>query len=95
VERLGQVVVGSQAEAGDPVAGGASGGQHEHHGAAVAVAVADHPAQRVAVQAGDVAVEDDDLVRAEIELGGRVKPVVGDIHGHALVSEPFGDAVGE
>lgn len=93
MERLGQVVVGSQAEAGDPVAGGAGGGQHEHHGGVAAVG--DHPAQRVAVQAGDVAVEDDDLVRAEVELGGRLPPVVGDVDGHALVAEPFGDAVGE
>ena len=31
VEGLGQVVVGAEAEAGDPVGGGAGGGEHEHH----------------------------------------------------------------
>ena len=31
VERLGEVVVGAQRQAADPVAGRAGGGQHQHH----------------------------------------------------------------
>ena len=55
----------------------------------------DHPADGVAVDAGQVAVEHDDVVAVELQLGGGVEPVVGDVDGHALVSQALGDVVGE
>ena len=59
------------------------------------VALGDHPAERVAVDAGEVAVQDDDVVGVEVELRGGVEAVVGDVDGHALVAQAFGDRVGE
>jgi hypothetical protein len=59
VERLAQVVVRAEAQAG-------------------------HPVERVAVDAGQVPVEHNDVVRTEVELGGCLQPVVGHVHRHAL-----------
>jgi hypothetical protein len=60
VEGLGEVVVGAEPEATDPFPGGAGGGQHEDHDGPVGLG--DHPAEHVTVDAGQVAVQDDDLV---------------------------------
>ena len=86
VERLGQVVVGAQAQAADPVPGRAGRGQHQHHDPVVALG--DHLAERVAVDAGQVAVEDDHVVGVDVELGRGLQPVAGDVDGHALVRSP-------
>ena len=48
----------------------------------------------VAVDAGQVAVEDDDVV---VVLAGQAQgggPVVGDVDGHALAAQAAGDGVG-
>ena len=89
VERLGEVVVGAQGQAADPVAGRAGGGQHQHHGPLVAGG--DHLAEGVAVDAGQVAVEDDHVVGVDVEFGRGFQPVVGDVHGHALIAQALGD----
>jgi hypothetical protein len=68
VERFAQVVVGAQGQTGHPVAGRPGRGQHEDH--RPVVAVGDHLAQGVAVDAGQVAVEHDDVVGVEVELRG-------------------------
>jgi hypothetical protein len=57
--------------------------------------VGDHAAQRVTVQAGEVAVEHDDVVGVEAEAGGAGEPVVGDVDGHALIAQAFGDQIRE
>jgi len=57
--------------------------------------VGNHLAQRVAVNAGQVPVEDDDVVGTEIELGGRLQPVVGHVHRHALIAQALDQDLGE
>ena len=47
------------------------------------------------MQAGEVAVEHDDVVGVEVEFGGAGESVVGDVDGHALVAQPLGDQVRE
>src|SRR6202034_1801644 len=93
VEGFGQVVVGAEAEPADPVVAGAGGGEHEGHGRPVAFG--DHLAEGVAVDAGQVAVEHDDLVGVGVEFGGGVDSVVGDVDGETLVAQPFGHVVGQ
>ena len=51
-------------------------------------------AELVAVDAGEVAVENDDVVGVEVDLRGGFEAVVGDVDGHALVAQSFGDPVG-
>jgi hypothetical protein len=55
----------------------------------------DHPADRVAMESGEVSVEDDDVVLVQVEFGRGDEAVVGDIDGHGLVPESLGDVVGE
>ena len=86
-------VVGAECEPGDPPGGRAGGGQHQDHRGIVRVG--DHAAERVAVQAGEVAVEHDYVVGVEVEPGGAGKPVISDVDGHALVAEALGDQVRE
>jgi hypothetical protein len=47
------------------------------------------------VDAGQVAVEKDDVVGVEVELGRGLQPVAGDVDGHALVPQTLGHPVGE
>jgi hypothetical protein len=47
------------------------------------------------VQAGKVAVKDDDVVGAEVNLGRGVHAVVGGIDRESLVPEPLGDVASE
>ena len=47
------------------------------------------------MQTGEVAVEHDDVVGVEAELGGGVESVVSDVDGHAGVAQAFGHDVGE
>ena len=56
-----------EAQAADPVLGGVRGGEHDDHDRLVGLG--DRPAKRVAVQAGKVAVKDDDVVGAGVNLG--------------------------
>jgi hypothetical protein len=84
VEGLGQVVVGAQGQAGDPVAGGAGGGEHEDHDRVAGRS--DRAADRVAVDAGQVAVQDEHVVGVQVQLEGGVRAVAGDIGGDALIT---------
>jgi len=93
VERLAQVVVRAEAEAGHPVAWLPGCGEHEDHGPVLTVG--DHLAQRVAVNAGQVPVEHDDIVGTEVELGGRLQPVVGHVHRHALIAQALDQDLGQ
>jgi hypothetical protein len=93
VERLGEVVVGAQAQPADPVPGRAGRGQHQHHDPVVTFG--DHLAEGVAVDAWQVTVEDDHVVGVDVELGRGLEPVVGCVHGHALVAQAFDQDVGE
>ena len=93
MERLGQVVVGAQAQAADAVPGGAGRGEHENHDP-VAV-LGDHLAERVAVDSGQVTVKDDHVVGVDVELGRGLQPVVGRVYGHALVPEALDEDIGQ
>src|SRR6516165_5064243 len=93
VEGLGQVVVSAEAEAADPVVGGTGRGQHEYHDGLAALG--DHPADRVTVHPGQVAVEDDDVIGVDVELGRRVPAFVRHINGHAVIPQALGDAIGQ
>jgi hypothetical protein len=93
VERLGQVVIRAEAQAADPVTRFPGRGQHEHHDPLIAGG--DHLAEGVAVQAGQVAVEHDNVVAVSVQLGRRGEPVPRHIHRHALIARPFGQHVGE
>ena len=84
MERFGQVVIRAEPEPADPIRRGIGRSEHEHHGRVIAVG--DHPADGVAVDAGQVAVQYDDVVAVDFQFGGGVDPGVGDVDGHALVS---------
>ena len=84
VEGFGEVVVGAEPESADSVERSVRGGEHEHHDAIVMFD--DRCADGVTVEAGKVAVEDDDVVVVQVELGERIETVVGDVDGHRLVA---------
>jgi hypothetical protein len=84
--RLGEVVVGAEAEAADALCGLAGGREHEHHRGVLALG--DHPAERVTVDPGEVAVQDDDVVVDDTRLDERARAVVRDVDGHALAPQP-------
>ena len=93
MERLAQVVIGPQAQAGHPVAGLPRRGQHEDHGPVTTVG--DHLAQGVAVNTGQVTVEYHDVVEVEVELLGCRQTVVRGVHRHALVPQALHQDVGQ
>ena len=92
-ERLGQVVIGPEVEAVDPVVHRGGGRQHQDPGRGRARHQA--RAHRVAVHPGQVAVQHDDVIRGERgDLHGRLA-VVGDVDRHALVPQALRDPVGQ
>ena len=93
VERLGQVVVGTQAQPLDPVFDG--GRRRQHQQPAAGPVGYQLPADVVAVPAGQVAVEHDHVVTADGGLGERVAAVEGDVGGHALAAQHGRDRQGE
>src|SRR5467141_3154689 len=80
---------GAEVKSADPLLRGAGRGQHEDHD--WLAGLGDDLAERVAVDAGQVAVEDDDVVGGRVELRRGVQAVVGDVGGESVVSESFGD----
>ena len=54
----------------------------------------DELAELVAVDAGEVAVEQHDVIGGQVDLCDRLVAVVGDVDGHALVAQALGDPVG-
>ncbi len=49
----------------------------------------------VAVDTGQIAVENHDLVVVSIQLGGGIESVVRDVDGETLVAQALGDVVGQ
>ena len=92
-ERLGQVVVGSEAEAVDAVFDRAGGGEHQD--APVASLGDERAADPIAVHAWQVPVEHEHVVVGERQVRERVVPVERDVDGHALAAQPCGDRVGK
>ena len=92
-ERLGQVVVGAEAEAVDAVFDRVGGGEHEH--ARARPARNERPADVVAVDLGQVAVEQDHVVAVSRCVPERVFAVEDDVDGHAFAPQPDRDGGGE
>ena len=94
VERLGQVVVGAQAEAVDPLLARCS--------AAVSISTRlagvrgdDPPAHLVAVHAGQVPVEHHHVVPGDRQVLERVVAVEDHVDRHALAAQPGADRPGQ
>ena len=93
LEGLGEVVVGAEREAVDDVVEAVGGREHEDLGLAL---VAGEPAaDLVAVELGQVAVEDHHVVGEHACLHQRRCAVVGDVDGHALAAQSAGDGAGQ
>ena len=93
VERFGEVVVGAEAEAFDPVVQRVGRGEHEHP--AVSAVRGDLPADVVAVDAGQVAVENDHVVAGDRDPLQGFGAVRRDVDGHALAAQPGRDRPGQ
>ncbi len=88
-ERLGEVVVGARSQAVHPVPYGARRRQHQHPGQQ---SLRHHPAAHVvAVQAGQIAVQDEHVVGAEPQLFQGHSPAVGDIDRDRVAAQALGD----
>src|SRR5579863_5079864 len=93
MERLAQVIVRPEPQAGHAVPWRSRRSQHQHHHGVVALG--DSPADHVAVHAGEVPVQNDDVIGIDCEFFQRVRPVIGDIGRYPLVSHAFSDVVSE
>ena len=92
-ERLGQVVVGSEAQARHPVLDPGRRGQHQHPGPpALLDQRLAHP---VAVHPGQVAVEHDDVVVVDRGLPQPGRAVERDVDRHAVALQPERDRLGQ
>ena len=93
VEGLGQVVVGAQAEALDAVGDAARRGQHQD----AALAAPGHQAATdlVAVDTGDVAVQDHDVVGRGGGVGQGITAIEDDVDRHALAPQASGQRQGQ
>jgi len=74
MERLAEIVVGAEAEPGDPIRGCVRRRQHQDHRALLALD--DHVAERVPVDSWQIAIKDDDLVLVDVEFDGCIATVV-------------------
>ena len=93
VERLGEVVVGADAETLDAILERPGRGQHQHPARA---AVGDQrPADLVAVDAGKVAVEHDHVIVGERDAPERLAAVEREVDGHALAAQHGRHGLGE
>jgi hypothetical protein len=90
-EGLGQVVVGTQVKALDPVLEAAGSGQHED----AQITAAQLTAQIVTVGPGEIAVEKDDVVLVLPGEFGGGRTVVGHVDREADIAQPLSDRVGE
>ena len=88
VERLGQVVVGAEPEALHAVGDAARRSQHED--ATLAVVGHQATADLVAVDAGNVAVQNDDVVARGRAVAEGVGTVKHDVDRHALAAQARG-----
>jgi hypothetical protein len=65
------------------------GGEHQHPG--VAALTHERATHLIAVDPGEVAVEDDDIVTIDGHARQRLDPVEGQVDGHALPAQPLGE----
>src|SRR3954452_16905385 len=92
LERLRQVVVGTELEAGDLVVEPVGRGQHQH--GQPAPRGDDVPGDLVSGRAGDIPVEDGDVVRVDVEHLERRLPVGGDVRRDRRQAEAVADGLG-
>jgi len=90
-ERLGQIVVGPQVQAVDPLVHRGGRRQHEDPGRGRARHQA--RAHRVAMHPGQVAIQHDDVIRGKRGDFHRRLAVVSDVDRHALIPQALRDAV--
>ena len=93
VEGLGEVVVRPEVEPLDAIVHGGGGGQHQD--AAIALRGDQLAADIVAVEAGKVAVEHDDVVGVDRRLLQRGSAVESDIDGEPVAAQAPRDRVRE
>ena len=93
VERLGEVVVGAQSEPLDPVLDRT--GRGEHQNPARRALGGQGTADLVAVGAGEVPVEDHDVVAAGAQAGQGVVAVQRHVDDHPVAAQPRRDGPGQ
>ena len=93
LERLGEVVVGAELEPGSLVVDPVGGGEHQDRDAAAGGD--DAPGDLVAGRAGDVAVEDGDVVGVDAEQLQSGVAVAGDVGGDRFQPQPVADGFGQ
>jgi hypothetical protein len=93
LERLGEVVVGTELEAGRLVVDPVGGGEHEDRDAAAGRD--DAPGDLVAGGSGNVAVEHREVVRVHAEQLERRITVTGDVRGDRLQPQTVTDGLGQ
>jgi hypothetical protein len=92
-ERLAEVVISAELETVHPVVDIGRGGEHED--AAGRSGTDQFPADAVAVDPGQVAVEHDHVVVGGDRVIERRAAVVDDVDGQARVAQPLTDAFGQ
>ena len=85
--------VRSELEALDALAQGA--GRSEHDDLHIRVLTGQTGADLVAVDSGQIPVQDDDVVVGDLHLGQRFGAVPHDVHRHRLATQPHGYRIGE
>jgi hypothetical protein len=93
VERLGQVVIGAQAQALDPLGDRAGGGEHQDP--ARRPLPRQGPADVVAVHAGQVPVQHHHVVAVHREPVQGIVAVEGHVDGHPAAAQPGGHRPGQ
>jgi hypothetical protein len=93
VERLGQVVIGAQAQALDPVAGGAGPGQHQDPRRRPPGG--QRPADLIAAHAGQVPVQHHHVIERAGGVLQRVGAVEDHVDSHARPAQPGRDDRGQ
>ena len=93
LEGLDEVVIRPEFEALDAFAQGAGRGEHED--AHLRVLAGQAVADLVAVDTGQVPVQNDDIVVGDLHLGQRFGAVPHDVHRHRLATQPHGYRIGE
>ncbi|HTT89034.1 MAG TPA: hypothetical protein VMF65_05720 [Acidimicrobiales bacterium] len=93
LEGLGQVVVGTEPEPFDPVFDRSGGGEHQHP--AGGPVCHQGPADVVSMGAGQVTVEDHDVVAVDRQMGDGVVAAEGNIDRHSLPAQPDGHCLGQ
>jgi hypothetical protein len=92
-KRLGEVVIGAQAEPGDPLGDRARCGEHQDP--RVSAGVDQGGADLVAGHDWQIAVQHHDVVVVDRQALKCLVTVVGHVHRHRLPPQPIGDGVRE